>query len=144
MVCRYFILPEGCKPCLFYLRNLLYLISSYSVSYDIFLLFYRRYLLDTMERTSVPLATQKPFPFNARIYSYPGFVMRCDVLYKIYLPPGPIVAIMCQQRLYRYNLLLHNIQQILIAFDNIVYDTGIGKPAEQFLRTINFCPFYRL
>ena len=26
MVCRYFILPEGYKPCLFYLRNLLYLI----------------------------------------------------------------------------------------------------------------------
>jgi len=25
-VCRYFILPESCKPCLFYLRNLLYLI----------------------------------------------------------------------------------------------------------------------
>ena len=28
MVCRYFILPEGCKPCLFYLRNLLYLINE--------------------------------------------------------------------------------------------------------------------
>ena len=26
MVCRCFILPEECKPCLFYLRNLLYLI----------------------------------------------------------------------------------------------------------------------
>ena len=29
MVCRYFILPESCKPCLFYLRNLLYLIEHY-------------------------------------------------------------------------------------------------------------------
>ena len=28
MVCRCFILPEGCNPCLFYLRNLLYLIRS--------------------------------------------------------------------------------------------------------------------
>ena len=31
MVCCYFILPEECKPCLFYLRNLLYLIYAGSV-----------------------------------------------------------------------------------------------------------------
>ena len=36
MVCPYFILPEGCKPCLFYLRNLLYLIVVRMI-YDSFL-----------------------------------------------------------------------------------------------------------
>ena len=37
MVCRNFILPEFCKPCLFlFLRNLFYLIAQPSTTLDIY------------------------------------------------------------------------------------------------------------
>lgn len=50
MACRNFILPDFCKPCLFFLRNLLYLIKTFEKVLEIF----REYLDCDLEEEVLP------------------------------------------------------------------------------------------